>query len=70
MGVVVHSRPAAEVPVRRSRDTQIAIVLVLVGIVLAGVAIMTDVADWVIVVLFIVAAVATNVAWPGRGSDE
>ena len=53
---------------RGSRETQIAVVLVLVGVVLAGVALTTDVADWVIVALFIVAAVVTTVAWPGRRS--
>jgi hypothetical protein len=56
--------------VRGSRETQIAVVLVLVGVVLAGVAVTTDVADWLIVAVFIVAAVVTNVAWPGRGSDD
>ena len=64
------SSPTAEAPVRGSRETQIAVVLVLVGVVLAGVALTTDVADWVIVALFIVAAVVTTVAWPGRRSDD
>lgn len=53
----------------RSRQVQIGVVLVVVAIGLSLVARATAVPDWLIVVLFVVAAALAYFVWPGSRAD-
>lgn len=55
---------------RRSREMRTGVVLVVVALVLSAVALATDVPDLLIVVLFVISAVAVHFAWPDGRADD
>lgn len=54
----------------RSREMQMGAILVVVAIVLSVLARVANWPNWLIVVLFVVAAAVTLYAWPGRRNEK